>query len=42
MLIIISNSRDVTADYLAERIRRAGGNLVRFDTDRSLAVPAAV
>jgi hypothetical protein len=33
MLLIISNSQDVTADYLVTKIRQAGQKYVRFDTD---------
>jgi len=33
MLLILTNSADVTADYLADRLRQAGQSYVRLDTD---------
>lgn len=33
MLLILTNSRDVTADFLEERLRRQGVDLLRIDTD---------
>lgn len=36
MLLIITNSRDATADYLVQRLHKAGVRVVRFNTDRSL------
>lgn len=36
MLLILTNSQDVTADYLVDVLNRAGVPLLRFDTDTSL------
>jgi glutathione synthase/RimK-type ligase-like ATP-grasp enzyme len=36
MLLILSNSEDVTTDYLANRLTQTGLSVVRFDTDRTL------
>jgi glutathione synthase/RimK-type ligase-like ATP-grasp enzyme len=36
MLLIITNSKDATADYLTEVLHRSGIAFVRFDTDKSL------
>jgi glutathione synthase/RimK-type ligase-like ATP-grasp enzyme len=37
MLLIISNSQDVTADYLVDRIVKTGPKIVRLDTDNFVA-----
>jgi hypothetical protein len=36
MLLILTNSKDVTADYLTERLEAEGVGRLRFDTDDSL------
>src|SRR5579871_3630697 len=36
MLLIISNSQDATADYLAQRLDASDGHYIRFDTDTLL------